>query len=187
MNDVDAIVAAVEGVSAEAPGRQNRDVLMDFDLPAMVRGFIALNQGPATETMAIREAGFMPRLYATYREKRVRVTMVSRLGDVGISHKDEEYGYFTRCSIYDLTDFADEMFPTAPARRVQLRQFTIVDRHGFWARVVKAEGVPLKIVRAEAPVLFTTQSKASRVRYRADPYGLERIEVIPVLITKVGN
>lgn len=179
------VITAEDG-SAEAPGRRNGDVLFDRDLPALVRGFIALNQGPATETMAIREAGFMPRLYATYQGRRVRVTMVSRLGDVGISHKDEEYGYFTRCSIYDLTEFSDEMSLSGPANRPRLTFYTLVDAKGRWVDEAPIEGGNKTASRAvSAPRLFVERSTAGTVRHTLDPFGLKGFVVIPIHLTKV--
>jgi hypothetical protein len=46
-------------------------------------------------------------LYATYKGKRVRVTMASRLGDVGIMYKlAKDRGYDVRVFLPDLTDFS---------------------------------------------------------------------------------
>lgn len=183
------VLAAVMSPDAqvEPEGRRNRDVLFDFKLPAIVRGFIACNMGPATETMAIREAGFMPKLYATwtpppgtiYGDKpiRVRVVMVSRLGDVGISRKDQEHGYFTRCSIYDLTDFAEQWDPSVepPAGR---RHYTITDKFGNYAEVTSV------VKAAKAPVLFDNRSAAYRVIEKIDRIGLLGLQVIPVRVKR---
>lgn len=185
MSDVDLITAAVAGVAAEPVGRRNEDVLHDFDLPAMVRGFIAINQGPATETMAIREAGFMPRLYASYRGERVRVTMVSRLGDVGVSRKDEEYGYFDRCSIYDLSEFGDEMHPTAPAKKPFVKNFGVASREGMWVKPYRGlSGVP-DFITAPTPYLFCQRGDAVRWLRDVDQYGLKGLKIVPLLLSKV--
>ncbi len=184
-NDVALIAAAVAGVPADRYNRTNEHALLDFDLPALVRGFIAINQGPATETMAIRGAGFMPRLYGTYEGERVRVTMVSRLGDIGISREDKEHGYFERCSIYDLTDFSDEMHPGAPSKRSTLRYYTIVDDKGRWldeAPILGGGKVAWKVV--SEPRLFVEQSSASALRRKWDPHGLLGFQTVPIRLSK---
>ncbi|AXQ69401.1 hypothetical protein HOU02_gp324 [Caulobacter phage CcrBL9] len=87
--------------------KSNEKALHDFSLPAIVRGFLALHQGPATEVLAIEEAGFMPRLFAKHGERHCQVTLVSAMDDIGISYtyQPDGYGYTERLSIYDLTDF----------------------------------------------------------------------------------
>lgn len=103
ISDADAIALAVSGAPVEPYARSNSHALHDHKgLPAIARGFIALNMGNATETMAIEEAGFMPALYGRKDGKACRVIMVSSLGDVGITFKNNRYGYAERCSIYDL-------------------------------------------------------------------------------------
>jgi hypothetical protein len=79
--------------------------LYDFKLPAFVRSYIAIKSLNATCTFAIEDAGHMPTLYGVFRGRPVRVTLVSRLGDVGVSYTDRLHGYDERCSIYDVTDF----------------------------------------------------------------------------------
>ncbi len=195
MSDADAIVAAVAGVPAEPYKRSNEHAIHDYSLPAMARGYLAIKAGNATETGAIEEAGFMPALYATwtpepntiYGDKpiRVRVTMVSRLGDVGISRKDEPTGYFTRCSIYDLTDFADEMIPGAPVKRRNLRFYAIVDKKGRWIGPSPEDaGAQMKSTVVAAPDLHVERSTASKLRYDFDPMGFLGYEVVPLLINK---
>jgi hypothetical protein len=76
--------------------------LYDFKLPAFVRSYIAIKSMNATCTFAIEDAGNMPTLYGYYKSKPVRVTLVSRLGDVGVSYTDRLHGYDERCSIYDV-------------------------------------------------------------------------------------
>jgi hypothetical protein len=47
-----------------------------------------------------------PSLFAKFEGKRVRVTMASRLGDVGITRKlKAEYGYERRVAVDQLSDF----------------------------------------------------------------------------------
>lgn len=49
-----------------------------------------------------------PKLFADYEGKRVRVTMASRFGDVGIRFDlDEELGYAVRVFVSQLTNFSD--------------------------------------------------------------------------------
>lgn len=190
MSDAALIASAVEGEPMEPYDRSNDHALHDHALPAIVRGFIAINSGPATETMAIEEAGWMPRLYATYQPssepgERVRVVMVSRLGDCGISRKDERYGYFARVSIYDLTDFSDEMYPTAPAARPFVKQFAIADSKGFWVQPWNGVGAVIEMIPSAAPYLFTESAKAHRAILKADRHGLLGLQVIPLLLTRV--
>jgi len=196
--DADLIHAAITAPdgAAEVEGRRNRDVLHDYDLPAMVRGFIAINQGPATETMAIRAAGMMPRLYGTWTPPedseyaangpiRVRVVMVSRLGDIGISSVDKEYGYFTRCSIYDLTDFSDEMDPTAPATKPFVKNFAVATKEGFWVQPYQALPNCPDFIVTSAPYLYPEEAQARRFVRKVDEFGLKGLKVVPLLLTKV--
>lgn len=83
-------------------------MLYDFKVPAFVRAFIAIRSLNAVCTSAIDDAGYMPRLYAKYQGKPVQVSMVSRLGDVGIAPDNRRHGYNQRLSIYELTDFTQE-------------------------------------------------------------------------------
>jgi len=82
--------------------------LYDFKLPDFVRSFIAIKSMNATCTFAIEDAGHMPTLYGVYLGKPVRVTLVSRLGDVGVSYTDRLHGYDERCSIYDVKDYRSD-------------------------------------------------------------------------------
>jgi hypothetical protein len=50
----------------------------------------------------------VPKLFADHDGRRVRVTMASRFGDVGItSHLDTEHGYDVRVAVGDLSNFAE--------------------------------------------------------------------------------
>lgn len=180
----DELEAAVaEARKANYP-RSNDHALHDFSLPAMVRGFIAMNMGPATEVMAIKEAGFMPRLYGTYKEKRVRVVLISSMGDIGVAFKDVDQ-YSERCSIYDLTDFGDEMFPTAPSKRPMLTYYTLVDNKGRWLKENNMdEGHYTQASISSAPTLFAERSTANAIRRRIDERGVMGYDVIPVKLSK---
>ena len=148
---IDPAQAIAQAMRAFADGpRGNAHAIMDRSLPAIVRGYLAIKQGSATETLAIREAGFMPALYARFEGEPVRVTCVSTLGDVGISRKlDEEYGYFDRVSIYDLTDFSTERPSRQPRPHL----------HGW-----RADKVVIDDPHPPAPILvFDTPPSAAAV------------------------
>lgn len=50
-----------------------------------------------------------PKLFANYKGKRVRVTMASRMGDVGITYDlNQSTGYKERCFVEHLSDFSDQ-------------------------------------------------------------------------------
>lgn len=191
LSDADAIALAVAGVPMEPPGRTNSDAMHDHGLPILVRGFLSAHCGSATLINLRQQAGLVPRLYGTWQPPqdgswgndpiRVRVVMVSTMGDIGISRKDQETGYFTRCSIYDLTDFADEMHPAAPAERKATRFFTFVSKEGYWVH----RSTDGKLHACKRPVLFDDRSGANKVLHKTDPYGLTGTRVIPVDLAPV--
>lgn len=168
-SDAEILEAVVSGRLQVLPeGRENRDALYDFDLPSIVRGFIAAMDAPATETMAMQEAGMMPRLYATYEGRRVRVTCVSRMGDIGIAYDGRTWGYDKRgLSFYDLTDFDTEMHPGAPAVRQTTRAWAIADKQDRWVRIDK--GVA-KVVRYPC---FVEETQAYDLIRTIDPHGIK--------------
>ena len=84
----------------------NERAIYDYDMPDFVRAFLAMHALPAMEAWSIRSAGYMPILYGRYNGKPVRVVMVSRFGDVGVTGVDVEFGYYERCSIYEVTEYA---------------------------------------------------------------------------------
>uniref|UniRef100_A0AB74UMS4 Uncharacterized protein n=1 Tax=Caulobacter phage BL57 TaxID=3348355 RepID=A0AB74UMS4_9VIRU len=121
--DAEIVTALMSGLITAPYLKSNEHAIFDRDLPAIVRGFLAINAGNATETLAIEEAGFMPTLYGRYKGKACRVVMVSSLGDVGISFVDQRYGYSERVSIYDLDKDAFSLtrptdLPDAPPQPV---------------------------------------------------------------------
>lgn len=74
---------------------------------SQARWFIFIHRLPAILQILAAEHGCAPRLFADYRGERVRVTMASRLGDVGItSNLDAEYVYTDRVKVGDLSNFA---------------------------------------------------------------------------------
>lgn len=189
-SDADVLAAVMSPDAKVVPyDKDNRRALHDFDLPDFVSAYVAMNGGPATESMAIRAAGLMPAVYATYTPKdgapmRVRVTTISRLGDVGISRKDEEFGYFDRVSLYDLTDFDTEMHPDAPARRKSpVRQYAVADKDGNWVRI-NAKGSLTPFAKSQVPILHPT-TKAAYASYKdIDRFGLLGLTTVPVNISR---
>ncbi|UTU09672.1 hypothetical protein CcrBL47_gp387 [Caulobacter phage BL47] len=106
--------------------KSNERAMHDFSLPAIVRGFIALHQGPATEVLAIEEAGFMPKLYAKHEGRACEITLVSAMGDIGVDYLTPVAGaasYARGISVYDLTDFSLEG-PVREARQAPMRKLT---------------------------------------------------------------
>lgn len=61
------------------------DCIHDLSLPTCLRVWLLVHRLPATDGALLRQAGLWPRLYADHRGRRVRVTMASRFGDLGIS------------------------------------------------------------------------------------------------------
>ena len=82
------------------------DYIDDPTQPEALRSFLAWARAPAHGHLAPRP---WPTLYATYNGQRVRVTMASRRGDVGITTELwAPRGYDTRVYVEQLTDFAAE-------------------------------------------------------------------------------
>lgn len=191
VSDAEVMAALMSPDASFVPfEKHHRRVIHDFDLPAYVRAFVACNQGPASETMAINEAGLMPKLYATYTPAdgsepfRVRVTMVSRLGDVGVSRDDVEYGYFDRLSIYDLSEFDTVLHPGAPAKRKAPKVFyAIADEKDRWVRLTDAKEPGLKVALSAVPVLYERSKTAYRRISDIDPHGLKGLKVVPIATT----
>lgn len=184
-DDADVLGAVISGALDMPYGQSNDKALHDFDLPAIVRGYLAIKQGTATETMAIAEAGYMPKLYATYKGERVRVTLVSTMGDVGISREDKSHGYFTRCSIYDLSDFSDEFHPEAPAKRKTPKTgLALVDKDGRWVRINAGNAVSPTAV-SEVPVFFGGERAAYRAKRDIDPHDHKGFRLVKVAYSPV--
>lgn len=175
ISDAAILEAVVSGGLQAAPkGKANRDALHDFELPSIVRGFIAAHDAPATYTMAMREAGMLPRLYATYEGRRVRITCVSRLGDIGIRYNDEAWGYDRRgLSFYDLTDFDTERFPGAPAERKTTRAWAIADKANRWVRIDWVENTERWAARVARYPVFVEEGQAHDLIRKVDPIGLK--------------
>jgi hypothetical protein len=82
----------------------------DETQPKCLRVFLHWNRWPATYKVRARQLGYEePILYATWRDKRVRVTMASRFGDVGInSDVRRDWGYTARVYIKELSQFSNQ-------------------------------------------------------------------------------
>ena len=81
------------------------DYIEDLSTPEVLRRFITFARAPA-------HGQFLPRphpaLFADHAGRRVRVTMASRLGDVGITTRfDVEMGYDQRVAVGQLSNFSD--------------------------------------------------------------------------------
>jgi hypothetical protein len=81
------------------------DYIDDPAAPAVLRAFLVRARSPAHGLLS--PVAF-PKLFATYEGERYRVTMASRMGDVGISKTfNEDHGYELRVAVAKLTDFSD--------------------------------------------------------------------------------
>jgi hypothetical protein len=80
------------------------DYLSDETAPAALRVFLERARSPAQMS-----TDPYPKLFADYQGKRVRVTMASRFGDVGITTNLQiEDGYDVRVHVAALTNFGDK-------------------------------------------------------------------------------
>jgi hypothetical protein len=83
------------------------DLLDSKTLPDCVQKFVGVHRACPIERMNIKEE---PTLFANYEGKRVRVTMASRFGDVGITYNlDTDHGYDLRVYLPDLSDFSTKV------------------------------------------------------------------------------
>ena len=96
------------------------DYIRDKSQPKCLRAFLLFHRVPAMDKYKWEERGWkIPTLFATYepkhgpgggkgKVKRVRVTMASRFGDVGISTDLKgDGGYDLRVNVSDLRDFSE--------------------------------------------------------------------------------
>lgn len=81
------------------------DYIDDPTAPEALRKFLAFARAPA-HGLLLPEPH--PMLYADYEGTRVRVTMASRLGDVGITaDHGRETGYERRVHVSQLSNFSE--------------------------------------------------------------------------------
>lgn len=113
-NDVknDAVKAITQAMKEMPYNAQDRSVdhaISDRELPAFVRATVLLMCMSATNTYLLRAANMLPPLYANHEGRACRVTLVSAMGDIGVSYTERDMGYDRRgLSLYDLTDFSQE-------------------------------------------------------------------------------
>jgi hypothetical protein len=87
------------------------DYIDDPNAPTALRKFLEYARAPAHGAFLPKP---YPKLFADYKKrfgkkKRVRVTMASQLGDVGISFDlKREYGYETRVRVSKLSNFSEK-------------------------------------------------------------------------------
>ena len=81
------------------------DYIEDPSAPAALRKFLEFARAQAHGQLLPKPH---PKLYADYEGTRVRVTVASRFGDVGITtHLDAEVGYERRVLVRSLSNFAE--------------------------------------------------------------------------------
>jgi hypothetical protein len=85
------------------------EVIDNFEEPDCIRYFLLVNRLPATLKAVVVAMKGEPVCFASYENKRVRIVMASRFGDVGITHDlKANNGYTKRVSIDELSDFNSE-------------------------------------------------------------------------------
>ncbi len=80
------------------------DYINDETAPPALRAFLRRARMPA-HGMLLNEP--YPKLFATWKGKRCRVVMASRLGDVGITRDLNSEQYQCRVMIEELSNFGD--------------------------------------------------------------------------------
>jgi hypothetical protein len=81
------------------------DYIDDPMVPEVLRAFLAFARAPAHGLLQPQPH---PRLFADHAGHRVRVTMASRLGDVGITaNLDADMGYDSRVFVSQLANFSE--------------------------------------------------------------------------------
>lgn len=86
------------------------DYIDDETAPQVLRTYLQRARSPAHGLVSLEP---FPKLFADYKDSRVRVTMASRFGDVGISNDlTAEYGYDKRVAVEDLSNFTDTLQAT---------------------------------------------------------------------------
>lgn len=81
------------------------DYIDDPAAPAALRKFLEFARAPAHGQLLPKPH---PKLYADYEGTRVRVTVASRFGDVGVTtNLDAEFGYERRVLVRSLSNFSE--------------------------------------------------------------------------------
>jgi hypothetical protein len=78
----------------------------DFDLPYFVRAWLLLQRMPAVDKNLLEVSGFTPSLFATWDGKRVKATMASRFGDIGVTTDLDGDSYQHRVMLFELSEFS---------------------------------------------------------------------------------
>ena len=92
--------------SAVATARPCDDYIEDPAAPEALRKYLEFARAPAHGQLLPKPH---PQLFADYEGKRVRVTMASRFGDLGISPDlSRELGYERRVAVSQLANFSEE-------------------------------------------------------------------------------
>lgn len=87
------------------PFKHCDDYIDDPVAPVALRKFLKFARAPAHGQLLPKPH---PKLFADHEGRRVRVTMASRLGDVGISTDfGAEFGYECRARISQLSNFSE--------------------------------------------------------------------------------
>lgn len=86
------------------------DLIGDESQPKCLRRYLRWHRWPVKYQIKALGWGFKePKLFADYKNNRVRVVMVSRFGDVGITNNLETVqGYDLRLAVQELSNFSDE-------------------------------------------------------------------------------
>lgn len=95
------------------------DYIDDKSQPKMLRDFLRYHRWPAhwqyrAEMLKVKK----PLLFADYEGKRVKVTMASRFGDVGITTNlySDKPGYSETVAVEQLTNFSNTIKKNKEAR-----------------------------------------------------------------------
>lgn len=82
------------------------DYIDDESQPAALRAFLARARQPAHGML---DPEPFPKLFATRKGVRVRVTMASRFGHVGVTTNfSADAGYENMCGVHELAEFGTE-------------------------------------------------------------------------------
>lgn len=94
-----------QGHHSDCSQRACDDYIDDVNAPETLRKFLTFARAPAHGAFLPKPH---PRLFADYEGKRVRVTMASTFGDVGITTDlTAEMGYGKRVLVSQLSNFSD--------------------------------------------------------------------------------
>jgi hypothetical protein len=87
-------------------GRHCDDIADDPETEGCLRDFINHARAPAHGSLLDTPR---PKLFADYQGHRIRATMASRFGDLGITRNlDHESGYMDRVNVEELSNFSDQ-------------------------------------------------------------------------------